>query len=105
MMIAVRSGQDRAQRALHQPLARHVEARRRLVEDQHRRVGEERAGERHQLPLTGRQPAALVGDVGVVALGQAGDELVRADRLGRGDDLVVDAFGLAEPDVVGDACR
>ena len=80
-------GQDRAQRALHQPLGGHVERGRRLVEDQHGGVGEERAGERDELALTGRQPAALVGDVGVVALRQPGDEVVGADRLRRRDHL------------------
>ena len=41
MTTAVRS-QDRAQRPLHQALARDVQRRRRLVEDQHGRIGEER---------------------------------------------------------------
>ena len=88
MMIAVRRGQDRPQRTLDQPLGRYVEARRRLVEDQHRRVGEEGPGERHQLALAGRQPPAPVGDVGVVPVRQRDDEVVGADGLGRLDDLV-----------------
>ncbi len=69
--------EQRSQRALHQPLRRDVERRRRFVEDEHRGVGEERTGERDELALPGRQPRALLVDVGVVAVGQRGDELVR----------------------------
>ena len=63
------AGEHRAQRPLDEPLGRDVERRGRLVEDQHRRVGEEGAGERDELALAGAQPAALVGDVGLVAVG------------------------------------
>jgi hypothetical protein len=42
---------------------------RRLVEDEHRRVGEAGTRERDQLALAGAEPTALVGDVGRVALG------------------------------------
>ena len=76
-------GEQRPQRVLHEPLRRDVERRRRLVEDQHGGIGEERAGERDELALAGREPRALLVDVGVVAVGQRGDELVRADRARR----------------------
>ena len=71
--------QDDLERLLDQPLRRHVDGRRRLVEDDHRRVGDERARQRDELLLTGRQPSAALPDVAVVALGQRGDEAVRAD--------------------------
>ena len=95
-------GQHRLQRVLHHPLAGDVQRRRRLVEDQHGGVGQERPGERHQLALAGRQPTAALGDIGVVAVGQRLDERVRTDGRGRGADLVVGGVGSAEPDVVGD---
>ncbi len=59
---------------------RDVERCRRLVEDQHRGVGEEGPRERDQLPLPGRHAAAALVDVGVVAVRQRLDELVGADR-------------------------
>src|ERR1022692_2381119 len=46
-------GQDGAQGLLHEPLARDVEQRGGLVEYQHRRGGEEGAGEGDELPLAG----------------------------------------------------
>ena len=69
----------------------HVQRRRRLVEDQHGRVGEERAGERDELPLPGGEPPAAPVDVGVVPLGQCGDEVVRADRSRGGDSTSASA--------------
>ena len=80
-------GEERPQRALHEALRRDVERRRGLVEDQDGRVGEERPGERHELTLPGREPRALLVDVGVVAVGERRDELVGADRARRRFDL------------------
>ena len=48
-----------------------VEAGRGLVEDQHRRVGEQRAGDRDPLALAAGEVAAALADVGVVAVRRA----------------------------------
>ena len=105
MITAVRSSQERAQGVLHEPLRRHVERRRGLVEDEHGGVGQEGAGERHQLALAGGEAGALLVDVGVVALGERGDEVVGPDGAGGGLDLGPVGAGAPEPDVVGDRAR
>ena len=80
--------QQRPQPSLDRGLGVHVDVRGRLVQHQDARVGDQRPRQRDQLPLPGRQPAAALADLGVVALGQRLDELVRADRLrGRADEL------------------
>src|SRR5690554_415104 len=73
-------GEERLQTALHKAFARDVERRRRLIEDEHGGVGEERPGERQQLPLPCRDPAATLVDVGAVAVGKRADEVVRTHR-------------------------
>ena len=62
------------QAPLHQPLRFGVERARRLVEQQDRRVLEDRARERQALALAAREPQAAVADLGVVALGLGDDE-------------------------------
>ena len=47
-----------------------VEPRGRLVEHEHRRVGEQRAGDRDPLALAAGEPPAALAEVGVVAAGQ-----------------------------------
>ena len=59
-----------------------------LVEDDHRRVAQQRAGDPDALPLAAGQAHALGAELGVVALGEGLDELVRRGRLGGVDDLV-----------------
>ena len=63
-------GQDRRSACCTRRSLGMSQRRRGLVQDQHRRLGQERPGERDQLPLPGRQPAAALADVGVVAVGQ-----------------------------------
>ena len=48
------------------------------------RVGDQRPGEADELALAERQAAAALAELGVVALRQAGDEVVRPDRPRRG---------------------
>ena len=92
-------GEQRLQPHLHERLPRDVQRAGRLVQDQQRRVGQERARERHQLALPGRQPdAALVG-LGVVPVGHPRDEVVHADRARGRLDLLGRRSGLAERDV------
>ena len=102
MISAVRSAQHGAQRPLNRSFGRHVERRRRLVENQHGRVGEERPRERDELALPGGQPPASLAHVGVVAGGQPLDELVRPDGAGGRFDFLRGGAGATERDVVGD---
>ena len=76
-------GQHRLQRRLHRPLARHVQRRRGLVEQHHRRVGQHHPGQRHELPLARRQPPAALAHVGVEPVGQRLDERARPHGLRR----------------------
>ena len=98
-------GQQGLERALNEPLRRNVERRRRLVEDEHRGVREERTRERDKLALTRGEACALLVHVGRVAVGQPRDELVRADRARRSLGLRIGSARLAEADVVGDRTR
>ena len=82
--------------SLHQPLHRlldqrlrlRVQARRRLVQDQHARIRQERPRQRHPLPLAARQLDAALADQRAVALRQARDELMRVGDPGRLLDLI-----------------
>src|SRR5688572_22212705 len=72
-----------------------VERRRRLVEDENRRVLQNHARKRDALPLAPRQLHAALADVravtrSTVPILERDDELVRLRLAGRGDDL---AFG------------
>ena len=79
-----------------------VDVRGRLVEDQDARVGDQRARDRDQLALAGREAgAALAHDV-VEPVLEARRNAVDADRARRVDDLLVGRVGTAEADVVGD---
>ena len=79
----------RAPRApLHQALALRVERAGRLVEQQDRPVGEQRARDRKALALAAGQLDAALAERGVEALRQALDELERAGPLARGEHLV-----------------
>jgi hypothetical protein len=46
------------------------------------------AGKRDALCLSGRERAAVIADDGLIAFGEAGDEIVNAGRLRGGDDRV-----------------
>ena len=73
---------QRPQAVLNQRLALAVEARRRLVEQQDARIGEDRARDRHALALAAGQPHAALADDRVVALLELLDELVARARCG-----------------------
>ena len=60
-----------------------------LVQHQHGRVGDGGARYGEQLALTLRQVRAVLGQHGVVSVGQAADEAVGVGQLGRGAHLVV----------------
>ena len=91
------------ERRLDQPLGLGVERRRRLVEQQHRRVAQHGAGDRDALALAARNLDAARADRGVVALRQAHDEVVRAGVARGGLDRLACGVRRAIGDVVGDA--
>jgi hypothetical protein len=78
---------------LHLALGLDVERGGGLVQHQDRGVGQEGAGDGHALALAARQLDAALADQGVVALGQAQDEVVGAGLLGGRDDLLVGGVG------------
>ena len=61
-----------------------------------------RAGDADQLALAGGEAAAALAELGLVALRQALDEVVRADELGGRDDPLERVIGGAKADVLGD---
>ena len=65
-----------------------------VVEDQHRRVDEQCAGDGDALALPARQGVAALTDDGVVAVGQVADELVGPGGPGRRHHLLGVADGL-----------
>ena len=88
------------QRLLNRRLVFGVHAGQRLIEDQNRRVAQQRAGDRDPLPLAARKPMPPLADHRLVALRQVGDELVRVGRARRRDDLLVRRLGIAEAQIV-----
>jgi hypothetical protein len=76
-----------------------------LVQDQQGRVGDPGPGEGDQLALPGGQQGAPLADLGVEAVGQAGDDLVGPDGPGGGLDLGPGRLRPAEADVVQDRAR
>ena len=89
-------------RILHQPLGFRIERGGRLVEQDDRRVLDQRARDRDALALAAGKLGAALADQGVVAFGKAGDEFVGVGGLGGGDDLLLGRAGLADRDVVAD---
>ena len=85
---------------LHDGLGAGVDARRGLVQNHCRRIGDGGACNRDQLALALRQLRAVAGEHGVVAVGQAGDKVVRARELGRRDALLVGSVQVAVADVI-----
>ena len=72
----------------------------RLVENQHRRLGNRRPRDGQQLPLALREVRAVGIEQGVVALRQVGDEIVRVGDLGGADAVLVRRVELAVADVL-----
>ena len=68
------------QLGLDRALVGRVQRRGRLVEDQDRRVLQQRARDRHALLLAARELEAALAHRGLVALGRGGDEVVDARR-------------------------
>ncbi len=86
---------------LDKPLARGVDARRRLVQYQDLRVEGDRPGKRDELALPCGKVHAALAHLFVVPIREFPDETVRADHLGRLFHPF-HRFRVAERDVVGD---
>ena len=69
------SGESTVERALYEDLVLGVEVARGLVEDHHRRVFEQQAGDGEPLLLAARQPVAALADDRVETLRQRGDHV------------------------------
>ena len=93
---------DLVEGGLQLAFGRRVEGRRRLVENQDRRVLEERAGDGQALALAARERAAALADDGVEAVRLAGDELDRLGAFERLDHLLVGGVGAADLEVLAD---
>jgi hypothetical protein len=79
-----------------------IEAACRFVEQQHRRIAQQGAGNGDALALAGGQLAAGLADGGAVAVGEVDDQLVDAGKRRRADYFLVRRFGQAVRDVVAD---
>ena len=90
------------QRLLHRALGLGVQRARRLVEHQHRRVAQHRAGDRDALLLAAGEAVAALADDGVVAVGQRGDQLVDLRGARGGLDLGVGGLRAGEAQVLAD---
>lgn len=86
-------------------LALAVQARRRLVQQQERPVGEERPGEGEALALARGEPRAVLAQCCPHPVGQRRDEVVRARVPQRREDRLVVGVGPGEADVLGDGVR
>ena len=82
-----------------------VDGARGLVEDEHRTVLQEGAGQRDALPLASGELRAALTDLGVVAARQAHDELVGVGGVRGGDDLLPCGTRGGVRDVLRDAGR
>ncbi len=96
MTRVVRPFISRFERLLHQRLALGIERRRRLVEQQQRRVAQDGAGDGETLPLAAGQRDAALADQRVEALRQAADELAGLREIGGTRDIGI-ADGIGAP--------
>lgn len=88
------------ERLLHQRLGLAVQGRRRLVEHQDRRVGQDSAGNGHALALAARNADAALAHHGVKATGQAIDKLGRVGQARCLANLLVSGVGAAVGDIL-----
>ncbi len=104
----VREDQGRASRRqavdrlLDHRLVLRVHRGERFVENEDRRIPQQRPGDRQALALAARQQDPALADHRVVTLRQQRDELVRIGVARRRLDLVAGGVGLAEPQILFD---
>ena len=79
-----------------------IEAARRLVQQQRRRVSHQRPGDGDALPLAARQLPPRLADFRGVAVGQIDDEFVNTGSGGRFHDFLVGGVGMAVGDILPD---
>ena len=91
---------EAAERVLDHRLVLGIDRGERLVQQQDRRIAQQRAGNGDALALPAREADAALADHRVVALRQPRNEGVRVGRPGRGLDLGVARVRLAEADVL-----
>ena len=82
-----------------------IDSARRLVQDEHRAVLQEGAGDGDALALAARELNAAFAHLGVVAPRKPDDELVSVRRVGRRLQFVFGGPGLRVGDVLGDGGR
>ena len=95
--------QQRPERVLNERLALRVERAGRLVQDEDRRVLQDRARDRHALALAARELDAALADERLVAGRQRLDELRRVGELRGALHFGVGRVGPSDTDVIGDA--
>ena len=98
-----RSRAEPLDRVADEGLARRIEMRGRLVEDDQARAGEERASQGDPLALAAAEPRPVLPDRCLVAAWQGVDEGVGARLAGGLAQRLVRCVRSREPDVVGDA--
>ena len=102
MISAVRPLQDLPQPLLDEDLGAGVHRGGRLIEDQDRRVGEDGARERDELPLAGRERGPSLADLGVESVRERSmKSRARATAAAR-PDRVVGGVEATVADVLGD---
>ncbi len=82
-----------------------VHARRRLIQNEDRRVTQNHARDGEQLTLALADGLGIVFDMRVVALRHRADEVVHMCHLGRTHDLLASGIGTAIGDVLVSAAR
>ena len=95
------AAQQPFQRGLDERLGDGVHVGRRLVQNEDARVGQDGAGDAHQLPLADRQVDAALLDARGVAVGQGGDEVVGVRQPRRRFDLGVRRIGASKANILG----
>ena len=86
----------------HLGLGRGIERARRLVEDQDRRVLQQRPGDRQPLPLAAREHAPALADDRVQPVAVPLDEFERLGALQAASDLLVGGVWIADAQILGD---
>src|SRR5262249_22289981 len=90
----------RGERMLNVPLALRVERARGLVQNQNRRIFQDRSSDRNSLALTARQLHATLTDERVVAGRKRLDEVAGMSKLRSSINLGIAGGGTSETDVV-----
>ena len=100
MAIVVRPSESRSRASWTRRSVSVSSERGRLVEDEDRRVAEDRARDRDPLLLAAREAVAALADDGVVAVRERGDDVVDPRSFGRGVELLVARGRLREAEVL-----